>query len=113
MIDTHSFKLTDKARQAILETSANDPDTIYLRVGIKGSGCKGFTPFFQFEVDAKDTDIVIQQDGAIVIIDPKSMKLLENATLDYRISLMKSQFILISEKITSTCGCGKSVSISK
>jgi iron-sulfur cluster assembly protein len=109
---TNSFQLTDKACTAINLASAKDTDVIYLRVGVKGGKCSGLSYYFQFEIDHKDTDLIFQQNNAIVIIDPKSMVLLNSATLDYHKSLMKSEFRVVQNpQQKSSCGCGKSFTI--
>lgn len=113
MSNTNSFQLTDKAIKAIKKAIEQDNTLTYLRVGVRGSGCSGYTPIFQFETIKKDNDILFEQNGAVVIIDPKSMQFLQGAVLNYHFSLMKSEFRLTSPKIISTCGCGKSVSFDK
>ena len=104
----HSFQLTVKAQQAILEAVAHETDMVYLRVGVKGSGCNGYKYVFQWDTEEKDDDLVFQQEGAVVVIDPKSIQFLNGATLDYHKSLMKSEFRIINNaNAKSDCGCGK------
>lgn len=101
------FTLTKNAIQAIHRQFEKDDKLQYLRVGCKGGGCSGYSTFFQFEETKKSTDIVFNVDGATVIIDPKSMKLLQGSTLDFHRSLLKSGFKLDIPSI-KTCGCGNS-----
>lgn len=104
------INITDKAIKAINKAKEKDNTKLYVRVGIKGgTGCDGFGLLIQFESDKKETDIEFTKDGATVIIDPKSSKLLGDFTLDYHNSLMKSEFKLTSNNIKSKCGCGKSI----
>jgi iron-sulfur cluster assembly protein len=101
--------LTEKSIKAINNHLEKNNNIKYLRVGCKGSGCSGYTTVFQFEENKKDTDIVLNINGAAVIIDPKSMKMLDGSTLDYRHSLVKSGFTLDIPN-AKYCGCQKSFS---
>lgn len=83
----------------------------YLRIGIIGSGCKGFSYLIEYADTKKDNDLVFEKDGATVIVDPKSIKLLEGSTIDYHASLIKSQFIINNPNAISSCGCNKSFDI--
>ena len=103
---TNSFQITDKALKVITKKLSQDTTIKYLRVGLKSGGCDGFVSFFQYEADKKDTDVIIQD---VVIIDPKSLKLLSGGTLDFHHSLLKSGFKLEIPD-TKSCGCGKSFS---
>ena len=46
-----------------------------LRVSVEGGGCSGFQYKFDIERSQADDDLVIERDGAIVLIDPVSLQL--------------------------------------
>lgn len=104
---TNKIELTEKAIKEIKKQSHT-----YLRVGVRGSGgCNGFSFLFKYEDIKKDNDLEFEFDGAKVIIDPKSLNVLGDFTLDYHNSLIKSGFKLTSDSTKSSCGCGQSFSI--
>lgn len=86
-----------------------------LRVGLSGSGgCEGMTLVLSYEDgDPFDNDTEFLFSGLKVIVDAKSLVYLKDATIDYEKTLMKEGFVLKSDKIQSTCGCGKSFVITK
>jgi iron-sulfur cluster assembly protein len=86
------------------------PDA-YLRLGVRSGGCSGFTTVIQFEDAQHEKDTLIEIEGIKVLIDKKSLSILDGATLDHHSSLMKQGFSLTNPKETSKCGCGKSFSI--
>lgn len=84
----------------------------YLRLGIKGGGCSGFSYSIQFEDnEPRDKDLVFEFSGVRVIIDKKSILYLNGMTLDWEKNLMGYGFKFINPNETSKCGCGISFSI--
>src|SRR5260221_14480936 len=102
---TNNIQLTDKAIKAVQDALDNDETITYLRVGVRGSGCFGYSYYFEYEMSKKDNDFVFQFKDIIVIVDPKSIKLLEGSTIDYHNSLMKSEFKINNPNAVSKCGC--------
>lgn len=82
-----------------------------LRVGIKGGGCSGLTYHFAIVAEPRETDRVFERDGARVVVDPKSLKLLGGTILDWDHALGRSGFIMRNPHAKSTCSCGESFSI--
>ena len=107
---TNKIELTDKAIRVIQNKLDTDETITYLRVGVRGSGCSGYSFYFEYEVDKKDKDLVFQFKDVQIIIDPKSLNILGDFTLDYHNSLMKAEFNIRGDNIKSSCGCGKSFS---
>ncbi len=44
-----------------------------LRVSVEGGGCSGFQYKFDVEREQADDDLVLERDGATVLIDPVSL----------------------------------------
>ena len=62
-------------------------------------------------IKKKENDIVIQEKGAIVIIDKNSLNLLKGSKIDFVDDLIGSRFKVNNPKATSSCGCGTSFSL--
>ena len=85
-----------------------------LRVGVKAGGCSGFEYVFGWESAPKPGDSVFTgADGAMVLIDPKSLRLLDGSVLDYDTSLLSKGFVISNPHAKSTCGCGTSFSVNE
>ena len=108
--------ITDAALTQIrieLEKRSNTPD-VYLRLGVRGSGCFGHEYVFIFDTKEKrDIDTEYDFGGVKVIIDNKSIKLLTGMTLDYKSTLMTQKFIFQNPNAQNLCGCGKSFATTK
>lgn len=106
-------RLTDAAILAFKQKlSERKTPNACIRLGVKGSGCSGFTYVIQFEDDfPKDKDLQFIYNGLKVLVDKKSIKFLVGATLDYEKTLISQGFKFINEKEKSRCGCGLSFNI--
>ena len=108
-----SVKITASAarefKKVIVEQQM--PDTIALRVGVKGGGCSGFE--YQLEFDDKvneDADLLVEMHGVRVAVDKKSALFLDGTEIDFHESLDKRGFVFNNPNATKSCGCGSSFS---
>ncbi len=94
--------------------SAKDTDDasaqLYLRVGVKGGGCSGFSYSLDLSETKTENDEVWTQHGIDVVCDPKSMLYLDGTTVDFKDELMGRGFVFTNPNATSSCGCGSSFS---
>jgi iron-sulfur cluster assembly accessory protein len=81
-----------------------------IRVGVAGGGCSGFQYTMDFEKDPKDGDIVLDQNGLKLFVDPMSAMYLQGVTVDYVQGLQGAGFKFINPNAKNTCGCGSSFS---
>lgn len=79
-----------------------------LRLGLVGGGCSGLSYKFMLEAEPRLTDKVFEFDGVKLFVDPKSYTYLQGLTLDYKESLLESQFVFENPNAQKTCSCGKS-----
>lgn len=106
------FSVSDSACTRIAELLTEEPENTAFRVAVLGGGCSGF----QYKFDLDDTspteeDIVIEKNGARVIIDETSMELLTGSELTFTQELVGSAFSITNPNATSGCGCGNSFAI--
>jgi len=82
----------------------------YLRIGLKGGGCSGYSYLFEFTADAEEHDKVFKFDDLKVCIDKKSYLFLSGMEIDYEESPFKSGIKINNPMASRTCGCGESIS---
>ncbi len=56
-------------------------------------------------------DLVLEKDGARVLIDPVSLPFLAAAEIDFADELIGARFVVKNPNATTSCGCGTSFSI--
>jgi len=82
-----------------------------LRISVSGGGCSGFQYGFTFDDSIGDTDLVIERDGAKVVIDDVSRDMMKGAKIDYVEDMIGASFQIKNPVAKSSCGCGNSFSV--
>ncbi len=91
--------------------NGQEPKKLYLRVGVKGGGCSGFSYSLDLTETKREEDESWEQNGIEIVCDSKSLLYLEGTTVDFRDELMGRGFVFSNPNATSTCGCGSSFSV--
>ena len=82
-----------------------------IRFGIRGGGCTGYSYMFQFEDGGpRANDHVIDAHGVRVLVDPKSMLLVDGTKIDFETGMRGHGFKFENPNVSDDCGCGESVS---
>ena len=100
-----------RAAKRIAEILKNEPAPSMLRIAVTGGGCSGFQYNFAIEDARTDEDLVVERDGATVLIDPMSLDFLKGAEIDFVDDLIGQSFKINNPNATSSCGCGTSFSV--
>ncbi|MDV7390250.1 iron-sulfur cluster assembly accessory protein, partial [Arthrospira platensis SPKY1] len=74
------------------------------------SGCSGFHYDIKLD-DPAEGDLVLEQGGQKVLIDPVSLPFLAGARIDFSEELIGARFVIDNPNASSSCGCGTSFSI--
>ncbi|MAP94243.1 MAG: iron-sulfur cluster insertion protein ErpA [Ponticaulis sp.] len=103
--------LSANAAKRINAILAGKMDSDFLRVSVEGGGCSGFSYKFDFDTTIETDDLVIEKDGAKVVVDAMSLPFLSGAEIDFVDELIGSSFQIRNPNATASCGCGTSFSI--
>ena|SRR5438552_17938195 len=108
---SETVTITSNAARRIREILASEPDKRALRVAVNGGGCSGFQYEFALESGRNDGDLVVEKDGATVVIDSVSLLYLGGSEIDFVDDLIGQSFKVKNPNATASCGCGTSFSI--
>jgi iron-sulfur cluster assembly accessory protein len=103
--------LTDRAARRINEIMAVEPQGSMLRISVNGGGCSGFQYAFDVERTRQDDDLVIEKDGAAVLVDQVSLQYMDGSVIDFVDDLIGQSFKIENPHATASCGCGTSFTI--
>ena len=81
------------------------------RVSVEGGGCSGFQYRFDLVTETAPDDMLIERDGARVVVDPVSLGFVQGAEIDFVDELIGAQFKINNPNVTASCGCGTSFSV--
>ncbi len=105
------FSVTPSAAKRIAFLASKELKPVMMRVAVLGGGCSGFQYNFSFEEASNTDDMLIERDGAKVVVDATSMELLKGSELDYVEEMVGAAFQVKNPNATSSCGCGNSFSV--
>ncbi len=108
------IKVSDTAKdkvQNLMEEDGFNPNTDFVRVGVKSGGCSGLSYDLKFDKNQKETDKVFESNGIKIIVDNKSFLYLIGTTLEYSGGLNGTGFVFKNPNANRTCGCGESFSL--
>lgn len=103
--------LTDAAaaRVGVIATKQGKP--AILRLAVEGGGCSGFQYKFELASGAEADDLVSENDGVRLVVDPVSLDLLAGSVVDYVEELGGAAFRVTNPNAASGCGCGSSFGV--
>ena len=106
-----AIKVTERAARRIGEILRREPPGTMLRVSVEGGGCSGFQYKFDMESTRAEDDLLIERDGATVLIDQISVGYLAGSEIDFVDDLIGASFRINNPQAKASCGCGTSFSL--
>ena len=117
MSQAHS-PITDSAPVSLSASAArrlakilNGDEGAALRVSVKGGGCSGFQYAFDIEKARAVDDLVVERDGAVILVDPVSLEYMKGSEIDFVDDLMGQSFKVKNPNAVASCGCGVSFTV--
>lgn len=79
-----------------------------VRLGVKTSGCSGMAYTMEFVDEVQADDLVFENLGVKIFIDPKSHIYLDGTQVDYTKEGLQEGFKFENPNVKESCGCGES-----
>jgi iron-sulfur cluster assembly protein len=93
----------------LLETHGNGAEGLTL--GIKTTGCSGFSYKLDFINEIADDARVVETEGVKVVVDPDAIDLVQGTAIDWVEDKFGAAFSFKNPNEASRCGCGESFSV--
>ncbi len=110
-IETSRVTLSANAAKRINKILAREASGTALRISVSGGGCSGFQYGFDLDVTRAPDDLIIERDGAVVLIDSVSLPYMDGSEIDFVDDLIGQSFQVRNPHATASCGCGTSFSL--
>ena len=82
-----------------------------LRLGVKTTGCSGMAYVMEYADQVEEDDVVYEDQGVKVLINPKSLVYLDGTELDYAKEGLNEGFQFNNPNVKDSCGCGESFTV--
>ena len=104
--------LTENSAKILTETmQAEKPSPEYVRFGVKGGGCSGFTYTIDFDSRPRKFDLEFESYGINVLVDKKSHLYIKETTIGWSNELQDKGFKFDNPHAKGACGCRTSFQI--
>lgn len=106
-----SIQMTEAAAERIREQLDKRGRGLGLRVGVKASGCSGYSYVLDYADEIGPDDQVMEDHGVKLVVDAKSLPLLQGSTLDFQREGLNRMFRFLNPNARDACGCGESFNV--
>jgi iron-sulfur cluster assembly protein len=103
-----AITLTEAAARHVSNYLEKRGKGIGLRLGVKTSGCSGLAYVLEFADQTEEQDLVFEDKGLKVVIDPKSLVYLDGTEVDFVREGLNEGFKFNNPNVQNQCGCGES-----
>ena len=100
--------LTDAAARHVNRYLNRRGKGVGVRLGVKTTGCSGLAYQIEYVDEPLPEDVVFEDRGVKVLVDPKSMAYIDGTQLDFVREGLNEGFKFLNPKERDRCGCGES-----
>jgi len=106
-----AITLTDAAASRVKQFLDNRGKGMGLRLGVKTTGCSGMAYVIEYADVLEEGDVVFEDHGIKVIVNPRSLVYLDGTELDYAKEGLNEGFKFNNPNVKDMCGCGESFNV--
>jgi len=103
-----AISLTEAAAKHVSKYLAKRGKGVGVRLGVKTTGCSGLAYKLEYVDEIAPEDVVFEEHGVRVLVDPKSLAYIEGTQLDFVREGLNEGFRFNNPKERDRCGCGES-----
>ena len=106
-----AISLTPDAAERVKTFLAARGHGLGLKLGVRKTGCSGFAYVINYADDIAPQDVVFEDHGVKVFVDPESLQLIDGTTVDFVRQGLNEAFRFQNPNVRGECGCGESFNV--
>lgn len=106
-----SVSLTEAAARHVTKYLSKRGKGVGIRLGVKTTGCSGLAYKLEYVDDVEPEDVVFENFGVKLLVDPKSLAYLDGTELDFVREGLNEGFKFNNPNVKDQCGCGESFNV--
>lgn len=106
-----SISLTETAADRVRSFLTSRGRGVGLRLSVRKTGCSGFAYVVNYADDVLPNDLVFEDHGVKVFVDPASLPLIDGTIVDFVKQGLNEAFRFRNPNVKGECGCGESFSV--
>ena len=103
--------LTPAAADRVVSFLKTRGQGLGLRLGVRKTGCSGFAYVINYADEQGPDDLVFEDRGVKVLVDPQSLKLIDGTEIDFVKQGLNEAFKFRNPNVKGECGCGESFNV--
>jgi iron-sulfur cluster assembly protein len=106
-----AISLTQSAAARVSSFLEKRGHGVGLRIGVRRTGCSGYAYTIDYADSVEAGDLVFDERGVKVIVDPESLALIDGTEVDFVKDGLNEAFKFRNPNVKGECGCGESFSV--
>ena len=106
-----AISMTEAAAQHVRRSLEGRGKGEGIRLGVRTTGCSGLAYVLEFVDEVAGEDMVFENFGVKLIVDPKSLAYLDGTELDFVREGLNEGFKFNNPNVRGECGCGESFNV--
>lgn len=106
-----AITLTESAARHVSRYITKRGKGVGVRLGVKTTGCSGLAYKLEYADEVTTDDVVFEDRGVKVLVDPKSLPYIDGTQLDFVREGLNEGFKFLNPQERDRCGCGESFRI--
>ncbi len=103
-----SVTVTEAAARHVNRYLSKRGKGVGVRLGVKTTGCSGLAYTLEYVDELAPEDVVFEENGVKVLVDPKSLAYIDGTQLDFVREGLNEGFKFNTPNERDKCGCGES-----
>ena len=103
-----TVSLTEAAARHVTRYLSKRGKGVGVRLGVKTTGCSGLAYKIEYADEVAPEDLIFEDHGVKILVDPKSLPYLEGTQLDFVREGLNEGFKFNNPNERDRCGCGES-----